>query len=185
MLPLFFFFPLLLLGRHCQDSVETELALPFSLFLLFLGHMVKSWAPSLFLFSSYFSFGRKSAPLLNVATLALGSWPKQGLAKVRAKNEAWESHFMFLGVWESVKEWTSTLPNELPLWELKSRWTPESLKSDCMGQNPLDWIVAYIIEFFLECRCLKWSCTTYLGTQNTSYGQKKGRSQIVNLTPDH
>jgi hypothetical protein len=29
-----------------------------------------------------------------VATLALGLWPKQRFAKVRAKNEAWESHFM-------------------------------------------------------------------------------------------
>jgi len=29
-----------------------------------------------------------------VATLALGSRPKQGLTKVRAKNEAQESHFM-------------------------------------------------------------------------------------------
>jgi hypothetical protein len=33
-----------------------------------------------------------------VATLALGSRPRQGLAKVRAKNETWESHFMFVGV---------------------------------------------------------------------------------------
>jgi hypothetical protein len=31
---------------------------------------------------------------LYVATVALGSQLKQGLAKVRAKNEAWESHFM-------------------------------------------------------------------------------------------
>jgi len=34
----------------------------------------------------------------NVATLALGSEPRQGLAKVRTKNEAQESHFMLLGV---------------------------------------------------------------------------------------
>jgi hypothetical protein len=39
-----------------------------------------------------------------VATLALGSQPKQGLAKARAKNEAWDSHFMLPGVWESVRE---------------------------------------------------------------------------------
>jgi curli biogenesis system outer membrane secretion channel CsgG len=30
----------------------------------------------------------------NVATLTLGSGPRQGLAKVRTKNEARESHFM-------------------------------------------------------------------------------------------
>jgi len=39
-----------------------------------------------------------------VATLALGLRPRQGLTKVWAKNQAWESHFMFLGVWESVRE---------------------------------------------------------------------------------
>jgi hypothetical protein len=31
---------------------------------------------------------------MHVATLALGSRPKQGLAKVWAKKEAWESHLM-------------------------------------------------------------------------------------------
>ncbi len=60
-----------------------------------------------------------------VTTLTLGSQPKQGLVKVQAKNEDHESHFMLLGVWESVREWTSTLPNELPLWELESWWTPK------------------------------------------------------------
>jgi hypothetical protein len=39
-----------------------------------------------------------------VATLALGSQPKQGFTKVRTKKEAWESHFMLLAVQESVKE---------------------------------------------------------------------------------
>jgi hypothetical protein len=34
----------------------------------------------------------------------LGLQPRQRLAKVWAKNQAWESHFMFPGVWESVRE---------------------------------------------------------------------------------
>jgi hypothetical protein len=33
-----------------------------------------------------------------VATLNLGSWPRQGLVKVQAKSEAWESHFMLPGM---------------------------------------------------------------------------------------
>jgi hypothetical protein len=33
-----------------------------------------------------------------VVTLALGSQPRQWLAKVQAKSEAWESYFMFLGM---------------------------------------------------------------------------------------
>jgi hypothetical protein len=39
-----------------------------------------------------------------VTTLALGLRPRQGLARVRAKKEAQESHLMLQGVWESVKE---------------------------------------------------------------------------------
>jgi hypothetical protein len=40
----------------------------------------------------------------HVATLTLGSRPKQGLVRVRAKKEARESHLMLLGVQKSVKE---------------------------------------------------------------------------------
>jgi hypothetical protein len=109
-----------------------------------------------------------------VVTLALGLRPKPRLTKVRAKCEGWESHFMLPGVWESVREWTLTLPRELPLWELESWWTPEFSKSDCKGQNPLDRKVPYNIENFLECKCLKWDCMTHLDTSNISYGQKKG-----------
>ncbi len=39
-----------------------------------------------------------------VATLILGLRPRQRLAKVWAKSEFQESHFMLLGMWESVKE---------------------------------------------------------------------------------
>ncbi len=74
-----------------------------------------------------------------------------------------------------MKEWTFTFSNELPLWELESRWTLKSSKRNCKGQNPLDWGVPYIIGNLLECRCLKWACITYLNTSNTSYGQKRGR----------
>jgi hypothetical protein len=120
---------------------------------------------------------------LIVTTLALGSWPRQGLLKVRTKSEAYESHFMLPGVWESVREWTSTLPNELPLWELESQWTYKFLDSDCKGQSSLDWRLPYIIGKVLEFRCLKWARMTHWGTWNTSYDQKKGRES--NLTLDH
>jgi hypothetical protein len=43
-------------------------------------------------FSDYFLFENDF-----VATLALGLQPKQGLHKVRAKNETHESHFILLG----------------------------------------------------------------------------------------
>jgi hypothetical protein len=110
-----------------------------------------------------------------VVTLALGLRPRQGLARVRAKREAWESHFVLLRVQKSVREWTLTLPRKLPLWELESQWTLESLESDSRGQNSLDWRVPCIIGNLLERKCLKWACMTHLDISNTSYGQKKGR----------
>jgi hypothetical protein len=81
---------------------------------------------------------------------------------------------MLLGVWESVKEWTPTLPSELPLWKLESWWTPKFLKS--IASVKTHWIEAffYIIGKILEFKCLKWACMTHLGSSNISYGQKKG-----------
>jgi hypothetical protein len=55
--------------------------------------------------------------------------------KGETKNEAHKSHSMLLRVWESVKEWTPTLPSELPFWELEFRWTAKSSENDCRGQN--------------------------------------------------
>jgi len=71
---------------------------------------------------------------------------------------------MLSGVQKSVKEWTLTLPSELPFWELESQWTPEFLKGDYRGQNSLDWDIIYIIGKLLECRCLKWAHMTHLNT---------------------
>jgi len=81
---------------------------------------------------------------------------------------------MFPGVQKSVKEWTLTLPNELPLWKLESWWTPEFSKSNCRGQNPSDGRVLFIIGKLLELRCLKWARITHLDTSHTNYNQKKG-----------
>jgi hypothetical protein len=60
-------------------------------------------------------FGHKpKTKVVNVATLTLGSQPKQEVAKVRAKIEAWESLFILPRVYKSVREWTLTLPSEFP-----------------------------------------------------------------------
>jgi hypothetical protein len=120
-----------------------------------------------------------------VVTLAFSSRPKQGLAKVRAKYETLESHFMLPGVQKSVREWTFTLPSELALWELKSQWIPEFLESDYRGQNPLNWGVPYIIRKLLEHRCLN-GLTWPIWTPETQVMAKRtDESQIDNLTPNH
>jgi hypothetical protein len=112
---------------------------------------------------------------MDVATRTLGSQPRQGLARLWAEREAWESHLMFPGMQKSVREWTLTLPSELPFWELKSQWTPKSAEGDCEGQNPLVWRFFYTIGKLLKLKCLKWARMTHLDIWNTSYGQKKGQ----------
>jgi hypothetical protein len=74
-----------------------------------------------------------------------------------------------------VREWTFTLPSELPFWELESQWTPKPSESDCRGRNPSVRKVCYIIEKILKRKCLKWACRTHLDLWNISYGQKKGQ----------
>jgi len=70
----------------------------------------------------------------NVATLALGSRPRQRGCKVAGQEGS--SGVMLPGVQENVREWTLTLPRELSHWELESRWIPRCLESNYRGQNP-------------------------------------------------
>ncbi len=78
-------------------------------------------------------------------------------------------------MWGSVREWTLTLPRQLPLWEMESRWTPEISESDLRGQTSMACDVLYIIRKLLKRRCLKWARIVHSDIWNTSYGQKKGR----------
>ncbi len=113
--------------------------------------------------------------MIIIATLALGLRPKQRLTRVRAKRKTRESHFMPSGAQKNVREWTLTLPKELPLWELESRWTLGFSKNNCRDHNSLDWNVPYIIGKFLKLKCLKWACMTHSNIWNTSCGQEKGQ----------
>ncbi len=110
----------------------------------------------------------------DVVTLALGSRPRQGVARLRAKKKTQESHHMLPGVPKSVREWTLTLPSELPCWELESQCTPESSERDCRGQNPSPRRNFYIIGKILKFKCLIWARIAHLDIWNTSYGHKKG-----------
>jgi hypothetical protein len=110
-----------------------------------------------------------------VATLALGSRPKQGVARLRAKRETRESLHMLMRVqrlWGHEPS-HSQVNSHVGSWSPKK--TLESSECDCMGQNSFPWKVLYIIEKLLKCRCLKWACIAHLDICNTSYGQKKGR----------
>jgi hypothetical protein len=115
----------------------------------------------------------QSAPI-TFATLALGLWPRQGVARLWAKRENWKSHHMLSRVqrvWGNEPS-HSQVNSHVGSWSPK--WTLESSEHNCRGQNPLPWKILYIIEKLLKRRCLKWAMWAHFNIQNTSYGQKKG-----------
>jgi hypothetical protein len=56
------------------------------------------------------------------------------------------------------------------------------LRGDCRGQNSLNWKVFYIIEKFLDYRCLKWAHMTTWIIKSQVMAKRRAKSQIVNLT---
>jgi hypothetical protein len=75
--------------KHREECDDSKLLLPFS---FQQHHVIKQKKKE--------NKGRS----LHVVTLTLGSRPRQGLAKVRPKSEARESHFMLSGIKENVRE---------------------------------------------------------------------------------
>jgi hypothetical protein len=69
---------------------------------------------------------------------SLGITTKARVCKGAGQEEAQESHLMFLGVKENVREQTLTFPSELPFMELEYGWTPKSSENNCKDKNPLD-----------------------------------------------
>jgi hypothetical protein len=72
-----------------------------------------------------------------VTTLALGSRPRQGVTRLWAKKKTRESHHMLLGVPNSVREWTFTLPSEFPCWELEPQMDFRIFKVRLQGSKPI------------------------------------------------
>jgi hypothetical protein len=110
-----------------------------------------------------------------VATLTLGSQPRQGIARLCAKRKTHESHHMLPGVqrvWGNEPS-HSQVNSNVGSWSCK--WTPKSSKRNFRDQNPLPCIVLYTIGKLLKRKCLKWACITHLDISNTSYGQKKSQ----------
>jgi hypothetical protein len=105
----------------------------------------------------------------------LGNMTKVRACKGASQEWAEESHFMLPGVQERVREWTPTLPSDLPLWELESQWTFKFSEGNFRSQNSLDWNIFYIIGKLLELKCLKWVRVTHLGTYNIRKAKRKGR----------
>jgi hypothetical protein len=83
-----------------------------------------------------------------VATLALGSRPRQKLARGAGQKEC-----------ERVWGWRLTPSSELPFWELESWWTPELSKSNCRSQK------LHIEEFFIGFESY-WSVDVQMGSHD-------------------
>jgi hypothetical protein len=120
----------------------------------------------------------------NVVTLALGSQPKQRIARLWAKKETRESYHMLLGVkrvWGS-KPSHSQVNSYGGSWS--SKWTPKSSKYNYKGQNLMAWSVFYIIEKILKRRCLQCALIAHLD-QTQVMAKRRTGNQIANLTSDH
>ncbi len=122
------------------------------------------------------------APLIHdydffVATLALGSRPRQGLAKVRAKKEARESHFMLPGVqrvwWKELSH--SQVNSHVGSWSFGGL---SNVQRAIEGVK-IHWIKVFLISLESSWNVdVEWACMIHLNIRNTSYGQKKGRESI-------
>jgi phage-related protein len=99
-----------------------------------------------------------------VATLALGSWPRWRLAKVQAKNEAWELHFMLPGSARECEGMNPHIPKWAPTLGVGVSMDSRIFRRRLQGQNSLDWKIPYNIENILEPRCLKWACMIHFDT---------------------
>jgi hypothetical protein len=68
----------------------------------------------------------------------------------------------FKEAWGSVREWTLTLPRQLPFGEKESRWTLETSEGELKDQISMDCCALYTVEKLLKLRCLKWACIAHL-----------------------
>jgi hypothetical protein len=105
--------------------------------------------------------------ILIVTTLALGSWPRQGVARLLAKKRKPERERKCEGMNPHTPKGESHLES----------WSPggfPNVQRAIVGGNPMDWKKIYTIEKLLKRRCLKWALMTHLDIWNASYGQKKG-----------
>jgi len=109
-----------------------------------------------------------------VITLALGSQPRQGLARLWAKKEAGSHVACSRGcrkVWGNQPS-HSQGSFHFGNWSLDG--LPNVQRAIAKVKKPMDWRVIYTIGKLLKRRCLKWARMTHLDIWNTSYGQKKG-----------
>jgi hypothetical protein len=92
-----------------------------------------------------------------------------------------ETKYVATPLWPSV----GVKPNTSKVGDLESSGTPKCSEFDSKAQNSSHWGVLGIIAKVLKRRYRKWPRIGHLDICSPSYGQKKGGSQIGNLTPDH
>ncbi len=137
--------------------------------------------------SSSFTINLLVSSTNSVATLALGSRPRQGGCKVAGQVGDPGALHMLPGVqrmWGNEPS-HSQVNSHVGSWSPER--TPESSERDCRGQISSPWVL-HIIGKVLKCRCPKWPHISHLDVCSPSYGQKKGRESKLpvweKMTPD-
>jgi len=155
--------------NHMQMQILTQIFHPISRCLYSLLNFLWSQHSNTTMIINHNQFA------LDVATLTLGSRPRQKACKVVGQKEA--------------QEWKKMSGNEpshsqgnFHCGNLEFRWTHESSKRNDRGQNPMDWKVFYIIENLLKRRCLKWVAWPIWTFKTQVMAKRKVMSQIGNLT---
>jgi len=97
----------------------------------------------------------------SVATLALGSRPRQGLVRVRDKREAWETHLTPRSVGECERMNPHT-PKVTPTWGVGVLIDSRIFREQLQGSKPIKLRIFYIIGKQLKHRCFKWARITHL-----------------------
>jgi hypothetical protein len=110
-----------------------------------------------------------------VATPTLGSWPRQGVTRLRAKRETRESHHMLPGVQKVWGNEPSHSQGNSHVGSWSPKWILKPSERDCKGKKPFPYRVLYNLRKLLKLKCLKWVRIVLLDIWDTSYGQKKGQ----------
>jgi hypothetical protein len=121
-----------------------------------------------------------------VATLALGSRPKQGLARLWTKREAQGGHISCS--WECKRVWENE-PSHFQVNSHFGSWSPNGLSN---FQRAIEGVKTHWIETFLISLESSWNVDVWNGlawpiwTSKTQVmAKRKAKSQIANLTFDH
>jgi hypothetical protein len=137
-------------------------------FWIFIVSCIFVWCKALWKHQSKFY-------IICVATLALGSQLRQGLARVWTKKASPRVTSHALGNVGECEGMNPHTPKWIPILRIQVPMDSQIFSEQLQGSKFIELRSSLYHQKVLECICLKWACMTHLDTSNTNYGQKKGR----------